>query len=96
MADNTIYMREKENNPKEKKEYHELVARVYISGKPETAKTARLKMSKPLVEKVEGPFNEKDELVEEMEIGRSYIFKATKFKKIYINTNKKYLVGRRN
>ncbi len=36
-------------------------------------------MSKPLVEKVEGPFNEKDELVEEMEVGKTYVFKATKF-----------------
>jgi len=72
----TIYMREKDSY---KKEYHELVTRVYFSGKPETAKTASLKMSKPLVEKVEGPFNEEDELVEEMEVGKTYIFKATKF-----------------
>ncbi len=33
----TIYMREKDSYPKDKKEYHELVTRVYISGKPETA-----------------------------------------------------------
>jgi hypothetical protein len=81
MADNTIYMMEKDEYPKDKKPYHELVTRVYFSGRPETAKEARLKMSKPLVKKVEGPFNEKDELVEETEVDKTYIFKATKFQK---------------
>lgn len=77
MANDTIYMSEKDDYPREKKSYGELVTRVYFSGKPETAKEARLKYTKPLVKKVEGPFNENDELVTELEIGKSYIYKAT-------------------
>lgn len=78
MADDTIYMSEKDDYPREKKSYGELVTRVYFSGKPETAKEARLKYTKPLVKKVEGPFNENGELVDELEIGKTYIYKATK------------------
>jgi len=81
MADNTIYMKEKDSYPKDKKPYHELVTRVYFSGRPETAKTARLKMSKPLVKKVEGPFDEENKLIETTEVGKTYIFKATEFEK---------------
>ncbi|WP_435254391.1 hypothetical protein [Tenacibaculum sp. A30] len=77
MADDTIYMSEKDDYPREKKSYGELVTRVYFSGKPETAKEARLKYTKPLVKKVEGPFNENGELVDELEIGTTYIYKAT-------------------
>ncbi len=41
---------------------------------------ASIKFAKPLVEKIEGPFDENDNLVEELEVGKTYIFKATKFK----------------
>lgn len=81
MADDTIYMSEKDDYPREKKSYGELVTRVYFSGRPETAKEARLKYTKPLVKKIEGPFDENDELVSELEVGKTYIYKATEHEK---------------
>ncbi len=41
---------------------------------------ASIKFAKPLVEKIEGPFDENDNLVEELEIEKTYVYKATKFK----------------
>ena len=80
MSDNTIQMREKENPPRKKEEYSTLTVTVSINGEPKNDKTCKstsLKMPKPLVRKVEGPFNEQGKLVEEMIEGQVYIFKAT-------------------
>ncbi|PID68261.1 MAG: hypothetical protein CR968_02420, partial [Flavobacteriia bacterium] len=41
---------------------------------------ASIKFAKPLVEKIEGPFDENNHIVEELEVGKTYIYKATKFK----------------
>ncbi|MEN7550943.1 DUF3289 family protein [Rapidithrix thailandica] len=59
----------------------EIIARAWVPGKPETMKEAKLKIPKPLVEKIEGPFTEDGRQVEEMIVGKSYIFKATQFSK---------------
>ncbi len=80
MKDNTIYMKEKENPPRKKEEYSTLKITVSISGEPKnenTSKSTSLKRPKPLVRKVEGPFNAEGKLVEEMIEGQEYIFKAT-------------------
>ena len=83
MADDTIYMSEKENPPRTKEEYSTLTITVSINGEPKndrTCKSASLKMPMPLVEKIEGPFDENNEFVDEMEVDKTYVFKATKFK----------------
>ena len=77
---------EKENPTRVKEEFSVLRITVTptspnVKIAPAARKPAELKIPKPLVEKIEGPFNEKNELVEEMEVGKIYIFKATKFKK---------------
>ncbi len=69
----------------DKKLFEEITTKVYFSGQPETATTTTLSLPKPLVNKVEGPFNEKDELLEEMIEGESYIFKATQFEESLLN-----------
>ncbi|PKQ61965.1 hypothetical protein BZG02_13575 [Labilibaculum filiforme] len=84
MSDNTIQMVEKENPPRKKEEFSKLTITVNINGEPKndkTCKSASLKMPKPLVKKVEGPFNEQGKLVKEMIEGQEYIFKATEFQK---------------
>ena len=87
MADNTIKIIEKKDPPRIKEEYSVLRITVRPSDPnanwkiaPAARKPAELKIPKPLVEKIEGPFNESNELVEELEIGETYIYKATKFK----------------
>lgn len=82
MSENTIQMQEKENPPRKKEEYSTLKITVSISGEPKndrTCKNASLKRAKPLVKKVEGPFNEQGKIVEEMIEGQEYVFKATEF-----------------
>lgn len=84
MGDNKIQMLEKENPPRNKEEYGTLTVTVSIKGEPmndKTCKSASLKIQKPLVRKIEGPFNENGRLVEEMIEGQEYIFKATEFQK---------------
>ncbi|WP_075601773.1 DUF3289 family protein [Saccharicrinis aurantiacus] len=84
MSDNTIQIREKENPPRKKEEFSKLTITVSINGEPKNDKTCKstsLKMPKPLVKKVEGPFIEEGKLVEEMIEGQEYIFKATEFQK---------------
>jgi len=85
MSDNTIYMRDKENPKREKKEYGELVIRISskdpnVRVSPKVQEGVRLKYLKPLVEKIEGAFNEKGELVKETKVGETYVFKVTKNK----------------
>ncbi|MEN7551317.1 DUF3289 family protein [Rapidithrix thailandica] len=59
----------------------EIVATVYPSGQPNhpQLKTTKLRIVEFLVKKMEGPFTEGGELVEEMFSGKTYVFKATKF-----------------
>ncbi len=85
MADDTIYMFEKEDPPRIKEEYSTLTIKIQphdpnVRMSEQVKKGASLKMPMPLVEKLEGPFDENDKLVEELEIGKTYIYKATKFK----------------
>ncbi|MTI30269.1 hypothetical protein [Xanthovirga aplysinae] len=82
MSREVIQIIERETPKKEKSDYSEFVVR--ISASPEIkiapeAKQAKLKIQKPLVEKVEGPFTEDGKQVEEMVVGNTYIFKATEF-----------------
>lgn len=84
MADDTIYMSEKENPPRIKEEYSTLSITITFDDPdviiaPAAQKPATLKFAKPLVEKIEGPFNEQGKLVEEMIEGQEYVFKATEF-----------------
>ncbi len=87
MADNTIKIIEKKDPPRIKEEYSVLRITVRPSDPnvkwkiaPAAQKPAELKFAKPLVEKIEGPFDENDKLVEELEIEKTYVYKATKFK----------------
>ncbi len=86
MANDKITMREKENPPRIKEEYSLLKITVTCDNPdviiaPAAQKPATLKLAKPLVEKIEGPFDEDGHLVDELEVGKTYIYKATKFKK---------------
>lgn len=87
MNDNTIKIIEKKDPPRIKEEFSVLRITVRPSDPnanwkiaPAAQKPAELKFAKPLVEKLEGPFEENNNLVEELEIGKTYIYKATKFK----------------
>ena len=83
MANRKITLQEKENSPRTKEIYSTLTITASISGEPKTdttSKSVSLKIGKPLVEKITGPFDENNELVDQMEVGKTYIFKATKFK----------------
>ncbi len=85
MANDKITMIEKENPPRVKEEYSTLSITVTCDDPnviiaPAAQKPATLKFPMPLVEKIEGPFDENDNLVEELEVGKTYIFKATNFK----------------
>ena len=83
MANRKITLQEKENSPRTKEMYSTLTITASISGEPKTDKTSKsvsLKIGKPLVEKITGPFDENNALVDEMEVGKIYVFKATKFK----------------
>lgn len=85
MADNTITIMEKKDPPRVKEEYSTLTIKIRPHNpntimSEQAKKGAFLKFVKPLVEKIEGPFDENNELVDEMEVGKTYIFKATKFK----------------
>ena len=66
----TILIEEKENYPRKKEAYSTLT----ITIRPHDP---NVQMS----EEVKGPFDEKGNLVSKMEVGKTYIFKATKFKK---------------
>ena len=93
MVDNKIQMIEKENPPRKKEEFSTLSITVSISGEPKTDRTSKstsLKIPNPLVEKIEGPFDENNKITEELEIGKTYIYKATKFKQS-IKTPIKYI-----
>lgn len=79
-------MREKENPPRKKEEFSTLSITITFDDPdviiaPAAQKPATLKFAKPLVKKIEGPFNEQGKLVEEMIEGQEYIFKATEFQK---------------
>ncbi|OEJ99090.1 hypothetical protein A8C32_07905 [Flavivirga aquatica] len=87
MADNTIKITEKKDPPRIKEEFSVLRITVRPSDPnanwkiaPAAQKPAELKFAKPLVENIEGPFDENNELVDEMEVDKTYVFKATKFK----------------
>ncbi len=85
MANDKITMKEKENPPRIKEEYSTLSITITCDDPdviiaPAAQKPATLKFPMPLVEKIEGPFDENDKRVEELEIGKTYIYKATKFK----------------
>ncbi|MBU2951827.1 hypothetical protein KO493_14095 [Tamlana agarivorans] len=85
MANDKITIHEKENPPRIKEEYSTLSITITCDDPdviiaPAAQKPATLKFAKPLVEKIEGPFDENNELVGEMEVDKTYIFKATKFK----------------
>ena len=87
MADNTIKITEKKDPPRIKEEFSVLKITIRPSDPnanwkiaPAAQKPAELKFAKPLVENIEGPFNENNELVDEMEVDKTYVFKATKFK----------------
>lgn len=82
----TILIKEKENYPRRKEAYSTLTITIRphdpnVQMSEEVKKGASLKLSMPLVEEVKGPFDEKGNLVSKMEVGKTYIFKATKFKK---------------
>ncbi|WP_315046640.1 hypothetical protein [Capnocytophaga sputigena] len=66
----TILIKEKENHLRKKEAYSTLT----ITIRPHDP---NVQMS----EEVKGPFDEKGNLVSKMEVGKTYIFKATKFKK---------------
>ena len=58
-----------------------LTTTVSISGESKTDRTSKsvtLKRAKLLIEKIEGPFDETNQLVTEMEVDETYTFKATK------------------
>ncbi len=87
MANNTIKIIEKKDLPRIKEEYSVLRITVRPSDPnanwkiaPADQKPTELKFAKPLVENIEGPFDENNELVDEMEVDKTYVFKATKFK----------------
>lgn len=82
----TILIKEKENHPRKKEAYSTLTITIRphdpnVQMSEEVKEGASLKLSMPLVEEVKGPFDEKGNLVSKMEVGKTYIFKATKFKK---------------
>ena len=82
----TILIEEKENYPRKKEAYSTLTITIRphdpnVQMSEEVKKGASLKLSMPLVEEVKGPFDEKGNLVSKIEVGKTYIFKATKFKK---------------
>ena len=82
----TILIKEKENHLRKKEAYSTLTITIRphdpnVQMSEEVKKGASLKLSMPLVEEVKGPFDEKGNLVSKMEVGKTYIFKATKFKK---------------
>jgi len=85
MNDNTIKIIEKKDPPRIKEEFSTLTIKIRphnpnVKMSEQIKRGASLKFAKPLVEKIEGPFDENDNLVEEIEIGKTYIYKATKFK----------------
>lgn len=85
MDDHTIKIIEKEDPPRIKEEYSTLTIRIRphdpnVKMSEQVKKGASLKFAKPLVEAIEGPFDEKGELVKELLIGKTYVYKATKFK----------------
>lgn len=82
----TILIKEKENHLRKKEAYSTLTITIRphdpnVQMSEEVKKGASLKLSMPLVEEVKGPFDEKGNLVSKMEVRKTYIFKATKFKK---------------
>lgn len=86
MNENKIQLIEKENPPRIKEEYSTLTIMIRphnpdVKMSPQVKEGAKLKIPKPLVKKIEGPFDEKGKLVEEMVTGTTYIFKATEFQK---------------
>ncbi len=85
MADNTIKILEKKDPSRVKEEYSTLTIKIRphnpnVKMSEQVKRGASIKFAKPLVEKIEGPFDENDNLIEELEVGKTYIFKATKFK----------------
>lgn len=85
MANSGITMREKENPPRVKEEYS--ITRITIRPSnpntrimPAAQKPLELKHPKPLVEKLEGAFDKDGKLLDELIVGETYTFKATKFK----------------
>ncbi len=86
MSKEPIVMREKENPPRKKEEFSTLSITITVDDPdviiaPAAQKPATLKFAKPLVKKMEGPFNEQGKLIEEMIEGQEYVFKATEFQK---------------
>jgi len=86
MNENKIQLIEKENPPRIKEEYSTLTIMIRphnpdVKISPQVKEGAKLKIPKPLVKKIKGPFDEKGKLVEEMVVETTYIFKATEFQK---------------
>ncbi len=85
MGNNIIKIREKENYPRVKEEFSILTARIIphdpnVVISEQVKQGASLKIPKPLVEKIEGPFDEKGDKVSLMAVGETYIFKVIKHK----------------
>ena len=83
---NVITIREKENPTRRKEAYVTITAKIIphdpnVQMSEQVKKGASFKLVKPLVEEVQGPFDENGDLVSKMVAGKTYIFKATKFKK---------------
>lgn len=83
---NVITIREKENPTRRKEAYVTITAKIIphdpnVQMSEQVKKGASFKLAKPLVEEVQGPFDENGNLVSKMVAGKTYIFKATKFKK---------------
>lgn len=84
--ENTLIIKEKENPVRKKEAYVTITAKIIphnpnVQMSEEVKKGASLKLAMPLVEDVQGPFDENDNLVSKMAAGETYVFKATKFKK---------------
>ena len=78
MNDNTIKIIEKKDPPRIKEEFSTLTIKIRphnpnVKMSEQVKRGASLKFAKPLVEKIEGPFDENNNLVEELEIGKTYI-----------------------
>jgi hypothetical protein len=83
---NVITIREKENPTRRKEVYVTITAKIIphdpnVQMSEQVKRGASFKLAKPLVEEVQGPFDENGNLVSKMVAGKTYIFKATKFKK---------------
>ncbi len=83
-------MFEKEDPPRIKEEYSTLTIKIRphdpnVRMSEQVKKGASLKMPMPLVEKLEGPFDENGKLVEELEIGKHTFTKPQNLKNRHLH-----------